>query len=73
MGQGTHAPVISTKAQKKQKRFLSTSEAAEYVCLSIPTFRRYREQGRIPFRKAGERLYKYDREDLDEFVKKIGA
>jgi excisionase family DNA binding protein len=70
MGQGTHVPVMSTKAEKKKKRLLSTHEAAEYVCLSIPTFRRYREQGRIKFYKAGDHLYKYDTEDLDEFLKK---
>ncbi|MGB9306133.1 MAG: helix-turn-helix domain-containing protein [Mycobacterium sp.] len=80
MGRGRYAalaiePEAATKTgsppEKKKKKFLSTPEAAEYLEISIPTLRKYRELGQIPFRRIGERIYKYETADLDEFARKV--
>lgn len=80
MGRGNTAPISSVNPQfktdltkKLQKRLLSTQEAATYLGISIPTFRRYREMGRIPFKKVGDKLYKYEVADLDDFARKVGT
>jgi excisionase family DNA binding protein len=57
--------------KKPLKRLLSTSEAAAYLGISEPTFRKYRKLGQIPFRRVGEKLYKYHPDDLDQFEHKI--
>jgi excisionase family DNA binding protein len=51
------------------KQLLSTSEAAKYLGVSVPTFREKRKSGewRIPVVIVG-RLHKYARKDLDAFI-----
>jgi excisionase family DNA binding protein len=86
MSRGTYAPPsganketqTDTKsdkklALKKRRRMLSTTDAAIYLGVSESTFRRYRGQGRIPFHRVGEKLYRYDIADLDAFVTKTEA
>jgi excisionase family DNA binding protein len=82
MGHGIYAPspgaTKETRSDKdiaveKRRRMLSTSDAAIYLGVSESTFRRYRNEGRIPFHRVGEKLYRYDIADLDAFVKKTEA
>ena len=47
----------NSEKKKKNSRFLSTQEAAEYLGVSDTTFRKYRNMGKIPFRKVGMKLY----------------
>lgn len=75
MGRGNYA-ASSTKAlrgpgKKKTSQLLSTQDAADYLGISYTTFRKYRKMGQIPFRKVGDKLYKYETADLDEFARKI--
>jgi excisionase family DNA binding protein len=58
------------KKEKKTRGLLSTTEAAHYLGVSVPIIRKYRNQGRIPFIKVGDKLIKYDPADLDAFTKK---
>jgi excisionase family DNA binding protein len=86
MSRGTYAPPsganketrTDTKSDKriaieKRQRRLSTTDAAIYLGVSESTLRRYRNEGRIPFHRVGEKLYKYDIADLDAFSEKISA
>lgn len=56
------------KKERKTRGLLSTSEAAHYLGISIPTIRKYRNKGRIPFITVGDKLIKYDPADLDAFT-----
>jgi excisionase family DNA binding protein len=80
MGRGSYGnPIADVEAgtrtappkKRKKSRFLSTQEAAEYLGVSDTTFRKYRNMGKIPFRKVGMKLYKYEIADLDAFARKI--
>ena len=58
---------------KGTPRLLSTAQAAEYLGVSQNTIRKYRDQGKIPAFLVGERLVKYDPEDLDSFMREFGG
>jgi excisionase family DNA binding protein len=51
---------------------LSTTAAAAYLGVSANTIRKYRDDGKIRAFHVGERLVKYDPEDLDRFMREFG-
>lgn len=51
-----------------ERRLLTVSEAAQYTGLSVYTLYTMTSQRRIPFVKVG-RLTKFDREQLDKWIK----
>jgi excisionase family DNA binding protein len=66
----TPAPKRSTPA-KAVPRLLSTTAAAAYLGVSANTIRKYRDDGKIRAFHVGERLVKYDPEDLDRFMREF--
>lgn len=50
------------------KRLLKTSEAAEYLGLSVRTLENWRYQGRGPKATLLDRTVRYDIKDLDAWV-----
>jgi excisionase family DNA binding protein len=79
MGQGTTVPALGVKLQSEPgkkpnpERLLSLPQAAVYLGISQSTIRRYLKDGKIPFRRVGEKLYKFDLADLQTFAPKISA
>jgi excisionase family DNA binding protein len=53
-------------------RLLSTTQAADYLGVSATTVRKYRDEGKIRAFYVGEKLVKYDPEDLDRFMREFG-
>ncbi|MCV7222956.1 MULTISPECIES: helix-turn-helix domain-containing protein [Mycobacteriaceae] len=49
-------------------RWLSTSQAAEYLGVSVNTVRNYIADGRLKVHRMGPKLLKFDRAELDRFV-----
>jgi len=60
------------KAVGAVPRLLSTRQAAEYLGVSANTIRKYRDSGKIRAFYVGEKLVKYDPEDLDRFLREFG-
>jgi excisionase family DNA binding protein len=59
---------IPTPPRRPGSRLLSTKQAAEYLGVSQNTIRKYRDEGKIRAVRVGEKLVKYDPEDLDRFT-----
>jgi len=45
-----------------------TNERGERVAVSYTTLQRWRESGRVPFVKLGQRTFAYPREKIDQMV-----
>jgi excisionase family DNA binding protein len=60
-----HSPPVSTPPVT---RWFSTSQAAEYLGVSVNTVRNYIADGRLKVHRMGPKLLKFDRADLDRFV-----
>ncbi|WP_191498640.1 helix-turn-helix domain-containing protein [Mycobacterium simulans] len=58
------------KYKKPQGRLLSTAQAAEYLGISVRTLFNYRQAGKLSAYRVGEKLWKYDPADLENFVSK---
>ncbi|WP_204080990.1 helix-turn-helix domain-containing protein [Mycobacterium riyadhense] len=54
--------------KKPPGRLLSTTEAAAYLSISVRTLFKYRKVGKICAQQVGDKLWKYDRSDLDKFI-----
>lgn len=65
-------PPKRAPAAKAAPRLLSTTQAAAYLGVSANTVRKYRDDGKIRAFHVGERLVKYDPEDLDRFMREFG-
>jgi excisionase family DNA binding protein len=57
-------------AAKQTSQLLSTSEAANYLGLSVNTVRKYLAAGDIVAYRVGKKLWKFDTADLDESAKR---
>lgn len=58
---------------KAAPRLLSTTQAAAYLGVSPNTIRKYRDDGKIRAFLVGEKLVKYDPQDLDRFLREFGG
>lgn len=66
-----YEPPAPKKDHRKPKtHWLSTKQAAAYLGLSIRTIHNYRVAGKIKGHRMGERVWKYDPVELDEFIEK---
>jgi excisionase family DNA binding protein len=54
-------------------RLLSATAATAYLGVSANTVRKYRDEGKIRAFHVGERLVRYDPEDLDRFMSEFGG
>jgi excisionase family DNA binding protein len=55
--------------QATENRYVGFSGAARYLGVSIGTVRRLAESGRLRCYRIGDRLCRFDRNELDELVK----
>ena len=58
---------------KAAPRLLSTAQAAAYLGVSQNTIRKYRDDGKIRAYYVGEKLVKYDPQDLNRFLREFGG
>lgn len=52
-----------------ETRYFGYAEAAAYIGVSVGTLRRMAESGKLRTYKVGERLVRFDRLELDRFVR----
>jgi excisionase family DNA binding protein len=52
-----------------ETRYFGFSEAARYLGISIGTLRRWVAAGRVKSYRVGEKLCRFDREELDRMVR----
>jgi excisionase family DNA binding protein len=55
-----------------ESRYLSYSQAARYLSISLGSMRRLVESGKVNSYKVGERLCRFDRQELDRMVRGKG-
>jgi excisionase family DNA binding protein len=55
--------------QAIETRYPGYSQAAAYIGVSVGTLRRMTESGSLKTYKVGERLVRFDRLELDRFVR----
>lgn len=61
--------LISKEQQEEQsEQFLTIQQAAEFLCLSVPTIYSKVSKRELPFMKQGKRLY-FAKSELSEYLK----
>jgi len=60
---------MSTQTATSESRYLSYSQAARYLSVSLGTLRRMVERGEVRAYPVGERLIRFDRAELDQLVR----
>jgi excisionase family DNA binding protein len=55
--------------QTNENRYVGFSGAARYLDVSIGTIRRLAETGRLKCYRVGDRLCRFDKTELDQFVR----
>lgn len=56
---------------KPSEKFMSAIDAADHLGITVPTLRKWRREGLIPFHRVGSRIY-FDRQEIDVAVKQAG-
>lgn len=64
--------MINVAADTIEQRYLSVSQTARYMGLSPKTIYAWAEKGAMPACKVG-RVWRFDKIELDEFVRSQGA
>ena len=54
-----------------EKKYLNIKECAVYTGFSKETLYRFTKRGYIPFAKLGNRLIRFDRDDIDSLMNKF--
>jgi excisionase family DNA binding protein len=59
------------KKTSEEKKYLNSTEAADYLCISIRTLNRYASEGKIPYHKpSGYKFRLFKLAELQEWVEK---
>ena len=53
---------------EQQEQFLTIQQAAEFLCLTVPTIYSKVSRRKLPFMKQGKRLY-FSKSELSEYLK----
>jgi excisionase family DNA binding protein len=52
-----------------QKKWMTTKQVAEYLSLSVSQVYNLTSNGYLPYYKLGERMNRYLKEEIDDFIK----
>ena len=51
-----------------EKRYYRSNEAAEYLCVTEKTLRKWSRANLIPYSRPGGKILLFDKRDLDAFI-----
>ena len=64
--------ILEEQKQFKQKLrdYITSTEAAQILCVSIPTVRKMAKEGRLSYLNVGKH-FRFDRKEIEEYYQKI--
>jgi len=70
LGTSVHSKVLRNSVHCKNRTYLSRSEAAKLLTISLPTLNEWTKQGIIPAYRIGNRVL-YKPEEIDNSLKEV--